>query len=288
MKNLIVLYFLIGSNAFQSVYAENKIRLNQIQKNQGIDFEINGSGNKRQRAVMNIVNKTNQAMKLIISAGDMLITPSKEVQNLIITQSEEIELAPHASISKPLFSLCAEKHDMAPSSANNYYPGNPAQGNLLAMAQFIDQHKIYDDAVAQAAVWCITDHADFSEISHANKSIELELQKMVAKHQHLDLYKELAKKKPKLHRQVTPLVPKRITSFHGNISFNLEKESKVDISLFDPNGLLVAEFSKSQKFQAGINQIEFKYTDEHISEGLYQIIVVADGKEKMRRRVQLR
>ena len=292
MKNLIVLYLLAGTSTIQFVNAEEKIRLNQLQNNSNLTFEINGRGSKNQKAMMKLVNKTNHLIKLIISAGDMLITPSKEVQNLIITKSETIELAPNASFSNPLFALCAEKNDNSPNESSEYFPGNPAEGNLLAMAQDLDQNKVYDDDVAQQAIWCISDHASFGNISHQNKKIELEIQKMVANHQGLDLKKELAKRKPKtIPKTITrgiPIERKRITSFHGNISFNLEKDAKVNLVLLDPNGNTVATFIKEENLSAGIHKKDFAYTDANIQYGLYQLIVIADGKEKLRRRVQLK
>lgn len=279
---------LLGSFAYQPVFSENIVDIKQAKNNKALSLKINGANSSRQKAFIKITNKTNQLIKLIISAGDMLITPTTSTQNLIITKTEEIQIQPHQSISKNLFALCAEKHDGCPGSETQYAPGKKATGNLLAMAEYLDENKLYDDDVAQNAIWCISDNAELSQIEHSNKTIERDLQTMIAKHQNLDLEKELAKIKAQKLMSSSFSNRRRITSFHGNISFNLEKDAKVNLVLLDPKGKTVATFIKEENFQAGIHKKDFAYTDANIEYGLYQLIILADGKEKLRRRVQLR
>ncbi len=288
MKNLSVFLMLLGSFAYQPVFSENIVDIKQAKNNKALSLKINGASSSRQKAFMKITNKTNQLIKLIISAGDMLITPSTSTQNLIITKSEEILIKPNQSVSKNLFALCAEKHDGSPGEQTQYAPGNKATGNLLAMAEYLDENNLYDDDVAQNAIWCISDNAELSRIEHPNKTIEHDLQTMVAKHQKLDLEKELVKIKAQKLLEGTRLNKRRITSFHGNISFNLEKDAKVNLVLVDPKGKTVATFLNEENLSAGIHKKDFAYTDANIQYGLYQLIVVADGKEKLRRRVQLK
>lgn len=288
MKNLSVFLMLLGSFAYQPVFSENIVDIKQAKNNKALSLKINGASPSRQKAFMKITNKTNQLIKLIISAGDMLITPTTSTQNLIITKSEEILIKPNQSVSKNLFALCAEQHDGSPGAETQYTPGNKATGNLLAMAEYLDENKLYDDDVAQNAIWCISDNAELSRIEHPNKTIEHDLQTMVAKHQKLDLEKELVKIKAQKLLEGTRQNKRRITSFHGNISFNLDNEANVNFVLVDPKGKTVATFIKDEKFIAGIHKKDFAYNDANIEYGLYQLIVIADGKEKLRRRVQLK
>lgn len=279
---------LLGSFAYQPVFSETIVDIKQAKNIKALSLKINGASSSRQKAFIKITNKTNQLIKLIISAGDMLITPTTSTQNLIITKTEEIQIQPHQSISKNLFALCAEQHDGSPGSETQYAFGNKATGNLLAMAEYLDKNKLYDDDVAQNAIWCISDNADLSRIEHSNKTIERDLQTMIAKHQKLNLEKELIKIKANRLANNQGIQRKRITSFHGNIAFNLDKEAKVNLVLLDPKGKTVATFIKEENFVAGVHKKEFAYTDANIEYGLYQLIVIADGKEKLRRRVQLR
>jgi hypothetical protein len=288
MKNLSVFLMLLGSFAYQPVFSENIVDIKQAKNNKALSLKINGASSSRQKAFMKITNKTNQLIKLIISAGDMLITPSTSTQNLIITKSEEIQIQPHQSISKNLFALCAEKYDGSPSDETQYSPNRKATGNLLAMAEYIDKNNLYDEGVAQHAIWAITDNAELSQVEHSNKTIERDLQTMIAKHQNLDLEKELVKIKAQKLMSSSFSNRRRITSFHGNISFNLEKDAKVNLVLVDPKGKTVATFLNEENLSAGIHKKDFAYTDANIQYGLYQLIVVADGKEKLRRRVQLK
>lgn len=288
MKNLFMFFMLIGTGVFQPAFSENVIDIKQAKNNRALSIKINGNESSRQKAWVNITNKTNQLIKLIISAGDMLITPSTSTQNLIITKSEEINIKPNQSISKNLFALCAEKNDGAPGEETQYSPGKKATGNLLAMAEYLDKNKLYDDGIAQNAIWCITDNAELGTIEHTDKKIEHDIQALVVKHQHLDLEKELAKIKANNLFSNTGNIRRRITSFHGNISFNLDTNASVNLVLLDPKGKIVATFMKEEKLTAGIHKKDFAYTDSNIDYGLYQLIVMADGKEKLRRRVQLK
>jgi hypothetical protein len=88
MKNLSVFLMLLGSFAYQPVFSETIVDIKQAKNNKALSLKINGANSSRQKAFIKITNKTNQLIKLIISAGDMLITPTTSTQNLIITETK--------------------------------------------------------------------------------------------------------------------------------------------------------------------------------------------------------
>jgi len=99
---------------------------------------------------------------------------------MIITQEDLIVLQPGRKKSVNLFAMCTEMHDRSPGKESHFGLSSMAEGNLMALAEFISSNKLQSRA-AQEAVWVITDNNDVGSIYSDDADEMNKLQAIICK-----------------------------------------------------------------------------------------------------------
>ncbi len=129
---------------------------------------------------LDLQNIAKTPLTLRIESGRFLETADTGEQRMMITQEELITLLPGKKKSMNLYAMCTEMHDASPGRESLLALGKMADGNLLALAQFIGQNHFQSQA-AQQAVWAITDDNDLGSIFSDNADEMNKLQLFVSK-----------------------------------------------------------------------------------------------------------
>ncbi len=171
--------------SFSVVHAE-KVTLKQAIADKLVSVEISGSAADNslylteRKPVMEVrmTNLTSRDITVTVEPGQMLTPYEKDVQNMMVTQQVETNLAATETKAEQVYAMCCEKSDRSPSPMNRFKMGSMATGHLKVLAMAV-AHYNYQTGAAQSAVWCITDDDDLSSISSSNPE-EIKLLKNIA------------------------------------------------------------------------------------------------------------
>jgi hypothetical protein len=129
---------------------------------------------------MDITNNSVQALNLELEYGYQLMPDDTSIQTMMVTRNLQVYLSPAQKKSLRIYAMCIEATDHVPNEKVNFVLQKRATGNLLSIAEFLNR-KNYQGAVAQDAVWCISNDRDLHSIYSADTAMMYDLRRYVAK-----------------------------------------------------------------------------------------------------------
>jgi hypothetical protein len=126
-------------------------------------IRVSPSGNGIDSIELDLENLVEEILQVEIPAGTYFVAQNPYNQNMVVTRSEVVVLDPGEFISTMLEAACANIERDVPSEGAGFtiYPsGSKDLTNLLAV---LDNADIPYD-VKQAAIWIVTDDADFADL----------------------------------------------------------------------------------------------------------------------------
>jgi len=156
MKPLLLFCFVTLS--FFNASAENFLLegdLYELLPKGKIKIVAEGMGGYNGEAIaLRVKNTGPEPLKIRISPGTIFTSHDDWKQNLMVTRTEIIALAPAGENVINLRTVCIESSDASPSRGSKFTLSEKATGPLLAMAETIDTYK-YFNSTAQSAVWAV-------------------------------------------------------------------------------------------------------------------------------------
>jgi hypothetical protein len=102
-------------------------------------------------------------LDIIVPSGLMLEATDEEVEDKIITKTHTINMESLASNETEIFAMSIDMYKNIPVLSTTYTMGEMASGDILKVANYIDEHR-QQTAVGQAAIWMISDNATDEEL----------------------------------------------------------------------------------------------------------------------------
>ncbi len=276
----IIFLLCLADISSKATFALTRISLQQALHHPGISLKLKGHSSSKQRAELQVKNGLNQGIELVVHAGQLLHTSHEDAQNLIVTKTQFFALKPGEQMQKPLWAMCIESHDRGPGPNDPFRPVGMASGPLLAMAQTIDKYELHTNAVAQDALWCLSNKHPVSSIYHPDPQITRLLQEQVAQVHGISLDELL--KKERLNQ------PKYNRIFHAIYRFALKQDQSVELRLYDPQGNQVAQLMPETCLAPGVHEIPVGYYRSYPEEGYYQMVLVSNNQVIERKLIRLR
>ena len=195
-----------------------------------------------------IKNLTSAPMMLTESAGRFLMPDDSSTQRMMTTADITFTLKAGEEKAVPLFAMCTEASDGAPSTMEAFTYGNIATGELKELVSFIAR-KNYQKEAAQSAVWAITNDYSPYSIYDNDTSVMNSLRRTVCKLKKIPY-------DPNNDRVTnnTPLI-RYIT---GTFTFSIYKEQKVDLVLFTDDNKLIKDVLQNQTYAAGTHSVSYE------------------------------
>jgi alpha-glucoside transport system substrate-binding protein len=109
---------------------------------------------------VNIRNLAEELLTVEIPAGTYFDSADGGMQNMVIRKTVTVEIEPGEMLGKLVDASCAEMEKDIPRSETEFQIKHPGPANLRNLMEVIDQ-AAPGYAVTQAAVWIVTDNADY-------------------------------------------------------------------------------------------------------------------------------
>ena len=245
---------------------------------------VNGAGGHTGKCVaVHFERLTDKTIKVKIPAGHVFEPTDSTQQNIVVLKSEELVLDVKKKFIK-VYGACAQSHDASPSANAMFNLGQLAKGNLLKMAQFISDKKLFNEADAQYAVWCMTDSLDPASISHPgllNMACQL---LAVPLPQYKVNYPKPAPPTPAARPR--PAFVKQPLSFEGFFEYQSNVETDICVYVQDTAGTRVRTIFEHQKQPAGWAKYSFSFQTTKLPPGIYWVVLYADDKAKKKIKIK--
>ncbi len=270
MKKYVILLLCVlpGITATQ---AQSRLKLADAVKKGFVKLHIMGAGGYSGKcAEMETENVTSQSLDIDIDSGQKIQCSDSSAQNLIVTQSEHVRLAPKRKVKTALYAMCINAHKGSPGKVL-FSLGAMAQGSLLRLVQFIEQKK-WQNNHAQSAVWSITDNKDIASIGESvsqDADMINALRGFVAKEKHIASYPKATPKVRAIHFN------------EGSEDLILQKKAMVEVLLLDKNNAVKKQLMSGQK-EAGILRVNYSIKNTDYLAGRYFLVIKVNGKEEKR------
>jgi hypothetical protein len=135
------------------------------------EFDLNNGRNVfyGQCNIISIENVVANDLDIIIPAGQKLIATDEEVEDKVITMSQTINIRSLAQKDTKLFAMSINMYKDVPLRYTTYEVGPMATGDLLKIAEDIDENN-YQSTSGQVAVWMVSDNAQSSYLKQLGAS----------------------------------------------------------------------------------------------------------------------
>ncbi len=215
---------------------------------------------------LSLKNKSKKKLEVRVPAGQIFEAGDSSLQNLMVSKEETFFVESGASKLGKLFGFCVEANDGSPGGGSLFKMGKLAEGNLLKMAKYLSDNKLYEHSSAQYAVWAVTDAERLEGIG------DPVLTKFVA-----DM---LGKPMPQYHVQYQappqdrqlpgqPANWREAFAMNGLFYYDLASDQPVDFGLYDESGKLVHALFMGRKQKRGSHKFRFEFEIKGLEKGKY-------------------
>jgi hypothetical protein len=274
---LLLIFFFIGwllpaqePLTFTEAIAQKKVLLSAVK---GL------GGHTGQCISVHFERLTDEPLKLKIPAGHIFEASDTTVQNIITVKDEIFTLTKKKQFVR-VHGLCSEAGDSGPMADEVYTVGQSATGNLLKMAQFIAEKRLWDHAEAQYAIWCMSDHLRVAGLSHPG------MQQMACQllGQPLPSYRinyDRSGQRTTVANSTTrrqPVFEKKPLSVEGSFEYQSNQTKKISIFVRNSAGERVRSIFDNQEHLPGYAKYSFFFKTTQLPEGKYEVVLEADGQ----------
>jgi hypothetical protein len=231
---------------------------------------------------MLVTNLSSDSVYYKIEAGRRLKADNSSAQDILITQDQQIALAPRQKINYRLFGFCCQLSHHAPMPNAGYGIGAIAAPDLAAIASFLNRHNTYDISTQQNAVWCVSDNISLASVMSYNRENIKPLLDTLAAIKHVTVpWYSLSYEKDK-----NMLFSGRPETFNCDLRYYLANNAIVDISIYDSTGTKLMTYSESPG-NPDTYVIPISLNVKGWAHGPYSICVSTDGNMILRKKFEL-
>jgi len=225
---------------------------------------------------INITNLTNKEITVRIPNGQMFISDSTDIQDVIITQEELIALSPNKNEIRPLFSMCIQEYNTAPNESTTYRLGDLATGKLSELTNEIENTKSFN-TIGQYSVWAITDDFSIDEIDGFNEKEAVHYQNYMATLLNIPV-PTVQPDNYKTYYETTKTLTR---SVNGKFKYKISNESNITMGLFNEQNIIVRELYSNPKQEAGEHIFNFAFDATTYQDPRYYIRLIINGNIKV-------
>jgi hypothetical protein len=226
-----------------------------------------------QPLVVEIKNLTSKELNIKIPTGLKFKSKAEEYQDIIVTQEALIAVLKNGEAQLPLFGMCTEKYNSAPSAGELYLPDGMAVGNLNLLAAEIEQQKAFDYA-GQNAIWNLTNDGILEDIAGYAFDAGAPLQSYVA-----DLLNIPNNNNTPAVAAIQETLVKRNAG--GNFRYKFSKTSAVTIGMFNDKDIIVRELYSNPETPPGEHRLSYEFDTLQYPDDVYYIRLIINGQIKI-------
>lgn len=282
MKKITPLFFLLL--LFKTPYAETAYKLSEALAAKQVTISVTGAVNdplmparenyNTPSMQMVLTNNTAGALLLNLDYGYMLVPADSSLQTMMVTKQMALQLQPKQNKKYLLYAMCTEAHDGGPRPEAKFVLGKRSTGNMLGLAQLIN-NKDYQTDAAQNAVWCLTDNYGLETVSSTDTTMMYILRRFVAKAKGL--------KPEKVYEQEQAYSPPQPTYtmrkvFSGSLSYSFSNPQKVLVALFDEDNHMKVVYVNNEQQRPGEYTYKYQIGSDEMDDKKHYLRLFWDGK----------
>lgn len=294
MKYLLILYRLLISTFKTQIMIKNAnrfftlvmlllfssgsvlaIEFDDLMKTGKIDAYATGNDESVHYAIplkIIIRNNTSSNIQIRIPAGYTFQPDDSIYQNIIVTKTILLSLAPGRSMPINVYGMCMESSDHAPGEVSRYTAAGMAIPKLVKLAEFIEENKYFNPA-GQNAMWTLIEDRPLYEVVSLDTSAAFKLQHFLA-----DLTGKPIIPAPEEEAYLYDYTerPHNIT-VGGEIEIHTSSVMQVQWCLFSEDGILLREMYNGPLGPGDVT-LEFEYDAQVYIAPVYYLKLVSDDE----------
>ena len=248
-----------------------------------IDLIIKGKGGFTGPVIeMKMKNISQKPVNIRVDRGMILHPGDKEMQDILVTQAIEVMLPVRAEKSLIVNGMCCTAGNIPPSPGMLFKTGKMADSSLVALTQYIDKNKLYQDPASQHAVWVFSDQKRIEGIDVTVPS-----------------NKPLVELVCKLKRAIKPVYSieyeqqpgmafsGKAVKVKGFFKTVVEKQSMLTMALYDEDGKQLSADHVPGPPVAGSYNFEYAFKVKGYASGVYYGKVIIDGQVRSQVKLEL-
>jgi|GEM_PF-4479870 len=199
--------------------------------------------------------------------GTLFVSEDSGVQNQILSERRVLTLEPGKTHSIPLFTLCTQKYNAAPTEGDPFRINGMASSEMSALADFLSEREYYNNT-GQAAMWMLTDHAPYQNIVGQDEKTVNEIRKFMA---------TLTKNRIPEYRPGTIERGPELRTLIMVFRVRLKKRGTGKLVLYDPDAAVCRVLKEEGEMLAGRYEIRFKVESTRLQPGNYTAVLYRNG-----------
>lgn len=199
--------------------------------------------------------------------GTLFVSEDSGVQNQILSERRVLALKPGKMRSIPLFTLCTQKYNAAPSEDDHFRINGMASSEMSSLADFLSEKEYYNNT-GQAAMWMLTDHEPYQNIVGQDEKTVNEIRKFMG---------TLTKSWIPEYRPGTIERGPELRTLTMVFRVRLKKRGTGKLVLYDPDAAVYRILKEEGEMPAGRYEIRFKVESTRLQPGNYTAVLYMNG-----------
>lgn len=229
-------------------------------------------------------NLTNKPVVINFSAGQLFQADDTLYQSFVCNQGQLVQLNPSGKRMISINGMCINTHRSAGTTTNTYSVAQVGNKNLIVLAKYIEEHKLFNNYEAQNAMWCISDNNPLEDIVGYDTSSVRKLQRFVAGITGKPVPRPPSMDDYRHNYYSTRILKKKIK---GEFEFNIAKTREFYIAMKNKDGVVVRELFQKQNLEKGKHKVNFEFDATCYTEKKYFIDLYRDGVQYTRQAFEL-
>jgi len=268
----------------QSAKANTQVNLSEALLAHKVSVVFTSKGGHTGNCVaIKLANLTNDEMNIKIDPGDKLMADDTTMQNIFITHSDLIALAPKGTQLKTIYGFCCAVTKHSPAKDIHFTFLKNRNEKEVKLAQFMDSHRSLDESALQHAIWVVCNGEDPAGI-YADEQTELqELKKLVAE----ITGKPIPWYTKKFDRDSTGMLVRRALQLNAVMHFDLLQPSEVVVVIMDAHDNTMKTPLPEKLLERGHYDFEYNWETNMIPPGKYFARIYANGQMIQEKEIDL-
>lgn len=268
MKPLFTLVILFGVLALNAKH--KLVTLETAAKSKILKFNIKGTGTYNGDClVLQAENLQNDSVIIFLEAGRRLDSKTNDEQDILVMKDQFFILKSYQKKDFKINGFCCQANNHIPKNQSSFGIGKTADKDLLAVAQFCNQHT-YTQSTIQSAVWCVSNRRPIASIPELQDELRRYVSSITG--EEIPWYEITYE-----NAASNSIISETIDRISGNINYNLPASSKLKIELRDSKDRIIMDFECEKSLAAGNHDYWFDMQVSHYPKGKYYISLYSNS-----------
>jgi hypothetical protein len=244
----------------------------ELAKAHKIELELQSLGGYQGECVeINITNLTSEELHIWLEAGRRLDNLNSGQQDILVLKDQRFNLNANKTTTIQAFGFCCQSSNGAPSPKQKFSIGTMETGDLLWIAQYLNDHPV-DFGTMQAAVWTFSNGNNPASILQSKEQDIMDLKKAIAKRLNIEIpWYELYYEKDTnrvfsdIHYQLK-----------GSIQYALPNRGWLNMVVRNPAKQMMYKFTNAAFVEGGVYNYEVDLNIKGWPKGNYHIEIYLD------------